>query len=513
MVSKPVHDLVHAHAERTPDAPAIRWDGGSVSYRELADRAAAVTAALGRQSGAVAVRLPQGNIRVAALLGVLGAGAHLSWLGTGDLGERGRVVLSDLRPAHMLVDGDGADDDLATWYADEVGGRLVDAGAIDAGRLAAPSPVAPDDRAYVAHTSGSTGIPKGVPQTHAAFAQFTTWFAAEFGIGPGSRVAQWVTPEHDPALIELFATLVAGGTVCPVPEGIRAHPVRLAEWLGENRITHFQTIPSFAAEIVRAVAKHDLAAGLTSLDHFVLMGEAVSGDLVRGLRAALPSARLVNLYGPTETIAATWHPISDPVTDAVPIGLAIPGRRILVVDEHDRPCPDGVTGEIVVLSPYVSPGYTGAAADRDTPFRPLRTENGRDAESGVRTYRTGDLARRRDDGVLEFRGRSDNQVKVAGHRIELTDIELTLSAQASITECAVVAKTDDHGLAAQLIAYVVPSPGAAPDGRPLRDWRAALRERLGRDIPPILFTVLRERLPRNAIGKVDRRRLPAPERR
>lgn len=513
MVSELVHELVHAHAEHTPDATAVRWDGGSVSYRELADKAAAVTAALGGTDEAVAVRLPQGDLRIAALLGVLGAGAHLSWLGTGDLGERGRVVLSDLQPAYVLVDGDGSDDTLATWYTDHCAGKLIDAGALGAGGLAAPSTVEPSGRAYVAHTSGSTGVPKGVPQTHAAFAQFTTWFAAEFGIGPGSRVAQWVTPEHDPALIELFATLVAGGTVCPVPENLRAHPVKLANWLGDNGITHFQTIPSFAAEVVRAIEKHGLAAGLTSLDHFVLMGEAVSGDLVRGLRAALPAARLVNLYGPTETIAATWHPITEPDTEAVPIGRAIPGRRILVVDEHDRPCPDGVTGEIVVLSPYVSPGYTGAAADRDAAFRPLRTEDGLDADPGVRTYRTGDLARRRADGALEFRGRSDNQVKVAGHRIELTDIELTLSAQATIVECAVVAKTDHHGLAAQLIAYVVPAPGAAPDGRPLRDWRAALRERLGRDIPPILFTVLRERLPRNAIGKVDRRRLPAPERR
>ncbi|MFD6070200.1 amino acid adenylation domain-containing protein [Amycolatopsis lurida] len=511
MVSELVHEFVRAHADRTPAAAAIHWEGGNLSYRELVDRADAVTAALGGTDEAVAVRLPQGETRIAALLGVLGAGAHLSWLGTGDLGERGRVILGDLRPAYLLIDGDGADDALASWYRDECGGKLVDAVGLGTEGLAAPSTVEPSGRAYVAHTSGSTGVPKGVPQTHAAFAQFTTWFAAEFGIGPGSRVAQWVTPEHDPALIELFATLVAGGTVHPVPEGVRAHPVKLAEWLGDNGITHLQTIPSFAAEIVRAIEKHDLAARLTSLGQFVLMGEAVSGDLVRGLRAALPAARLVNLYGPTETIAATWHPITEPDTEAVPIGRAIPGRRILVVDEHDRPCPDGVTGEIVVLSPYVSPGYTGAAADRDAAFRPLRTESGLD--EGIRTYRTGDLARRRADGALEFRGRSDNQVKVAGHRIELTDIELTLSAQATIVECAVVAKTDHHGLAAQLVAYVVPAPGAAPDGRPPRAWRTALRERLGRDMPPILFTVLRERLPRNAIGKVDRRRLPAPERR
>lgn len=502
----PVHELVRAQAERRPDTVAVAWPDGDLSYRALVDEASRIAGRL-RAAGAVpgsavAVRMPAGPRQYAALLGVLETGARLVWFGSGDAGERGRAVLEDLRPACLLVDGDLGGDALAHWYRDELGGRLVDLSALGAVAAVPENAAGPRDLAYVAYTSGSTGRPKGIPQTHEALAQFATWMAAEFGMGPDARVAQWVAAEHDPALCEVFAALVSGATLCPPPERTRVHPEKLADWLASERVTWIQTVPSFAKELLRAITagRHTL----DTLGHVLLMGEALPADLAGGLRAALPSARLVNLYGPTETIAATWHEIDGPLDAAAPIGRPIPGRQVLVLDGRDRPCPVGVTGEIVVRSPYVTPGYVGGG--RAEAFAPPRDA---DAVGGgdVPCYRTGDLGRRRRDGLLEFRGRKDFQVKLLGNRLELTEIEAALAAHESVAECAAVPVTNHDGLVTRLVMYVVPRPDASEQATAAA-WRAHLRRAFGALTLPALFKVMNGPLPRNVAGKVDRRRLP-----
>src|SRR6266511_1812724 len=311
----------------------------------------------------------------------------------------------------------------------------------------------------------STGKPKGIAQSHGAFAQFVSWMAGVFQLGPGSREAQWAAPEHDPALCEVFATLVSGGTLCPVPDRIRAHPEKLVGWLAQERITFLQTVPSFARELLKAIDGSGAAGRLGALDRIVLMGEALPADLANGLRAALPHIRLANIYGPTETIAATWYEITDDVVGTVPIGRSIPGRQVLVLDERDRPCPTGFTGEIVIRSRYVAPGYVGDRTAGDA-FRLVSGYAPGEAD-GVRCYRTGDLARRRWDGLLEFRGRRDLQVKLYGTRVELAEVEAALAEHDSVAECVVVPLTDRDGLVVRLVAYVVPrrtSPGGAVAG-------------------------------------------------
>ncbi|MEU7874997.1 AMP-binding protein [Dactylosporangium sp. NPDC049140] len=496
----PVHELVRRHGE---DSGAIAV--GTTTYRELLRRAAAIAARLDAPGAPVAIRMPHGAPHLAASLGVLHGGGHLIWLGTGEAGERARAVLTEQRPAALLVAGDPAADELATWFRGELGGRVLDVLTFwdeDAAGDGGGAAVAADRPAYVAHTSGSTGRPKGIAQTHGALSQFVSWMGDAFGLGPGARVAQWVAADHDPSLCEVFATLVAGGTLCPVPERARVHPERFVAWLAEERVTFLQTVPSFAREVLAAIRATG-AAGRLALDHLVLMGEAVPGELVLALRATLPGTRVVNIYGPTETIAATWCELGpglvDEGTAVVPIGAAIPGRRVLVVDEDDRPCPTGVTGEIVICGPHVADGYVGDPASGS--FRPL-------AEQGGRCYRTGDLARRRPDGLLEFRGRRDQQVKLQGNRLELAEIEAALAADDSVAECVVVPRKDRDGLVVQLVAYVVARPGDDAAAGPPR-WRATLRTRFGRQLP-ILFEPFPGRLPRNIAGKVDRRRLPAP---
>ncbi|MBB0242672.1 AMP-binding protein [Streptomyces alkaliphilus] len=520
---KPVHHHVRAMAHATPDAPAVVDGAGVLTYGELRARAERITRALhglgAGEDSTVAIRLPNGPDQAAALLGVFDAGAHAVCLGTGHTGERGRTLLAGMRPRCLVLDAGPDDAPLLAWYRGELGGRVLDPGSpgdvpVDPGSPA-PGPGGPDPTAvagrwaYVAYTSGSTGRPKGIPQTHRTLAQFTEWFAGEFGIGPGARVAQWAAPGYDAGLVELFATLGSGATLYPVPDRIRAHPEKLAQWLATERITHFQTVPSFARKLLTAIG--DGAGGrLPSLGHLLLAGEALTGDLARELREALPGARLINLYGATETILATWHEVGDPGPGTVPIGRPIPGRRVLVLDAHDRPCPAGVTGRIVVCGPHVTPGYVDGEAPGDA-FRPLAGGTGAgEGTPGITSgpcYRSGDLGRRRWDGLLEFKGREDSRIKLLGSRLELTDVETVLAADASVVECAVAARTGPDGLVGRLVAYVVPR--GVPDGEPAASpsvLRAGLRRWFGKALPPVSFVMLSD-LPRNAGGKVDRRGL------
>jgi amino acid adenylation domain-containing protein len=487
----PVHLLVRHRAEAAPEATAISWSDGPVSARDLDRHAARIAAALAGFAGRpIAVRVPAGPDRYAALLGVLRAGAVLLWSGTGAAGERGRGILDAVRPAAVLTGGTG--DDLSNRHTERTGVPLLDVSALPDATSTEPG-VPLEAWAYIAHTSGSTGRPKGVPQTHAALAQFSSWFATEFGLAPGVRVAQWVVPDHDPALCETFATLVAGAVLCPVPEPVRAHPGRLLAWLAAERIDVLQTVPSFARQLlVESTERSRVPLGLRRL---LLMGEAIPESLVQGLQAAAPGMALANIYGPTETVAATWYQIPPASRGAIPIGRPIPGRDVLVLDEMDRECPPGVAGEIVVHSPYVTPGYLG-----DKPGDPaFRTVPGRGPGPW---YRTGDLGLRRDDGLLEFHGRRDQQVKIQGHRLELAEVEAVLLEHGSIAECAVLAVTGADGIVTRLAAYVVPR-----DEPCLAQWRAHVRQRFGDVMLPMTFRAVPRALPRNETGKVDRRLL------
>jgi len=543
-----VAEQVHRIAEQQPDAPAVVLGDESLTYRELIDQAAAITRALGTDVAgrAVAVRIPTGPRQVAALLGVLDAGAHLVSIGTGDNGQRGRAVLADLRPVRLVLDGAPDSYDLIDWYRDELDGEIVDLAELPpATELAlstdlatrdgltnsnpnvgvgqsTPTPTLEladksqlqrcgwlDDRAYIAYTSGSTGRPKGIAQTHRGFAQFIGWWSGEFVAGPSARVAQWAAAGYDASLVEIFGALVVGATVYQVPERIRANPEKIVDWLAAERITVLQTVPSFAREVGRAITAAGAAASLTALDHLLLAGEALPGELAGALRSVLPGARLVNLYGPTESILATWHEVTGPVRGPVPIGRPIPGRQVLVLDQADRPCAAGTVGQVVIRSPYIVPGYVGAAAPERTAFRPVAGLDEYRVGEGT-CYRTGDFARFRWDGLLEFRGRGDFQVKFHGTRIELTDVEATLLTHESVADCAVVGVPNADGLVTRLVAYVVPRRAA--DGRAVAGadvWRAHLRGWFGRSKLPVSFkTVIG--LPRNLGGKVDRQRLPDP---
>ncbi len=487
-------ELIRAQARRHPEAVAVSAGGVDLTYGELARRAAGVRAAV-RAYGAgperpVAVLASPGADLVVALVGALSSGAPLMCLaGAGTA----HAALSDLEPACVVTDS--GPDDQVRQAVGATGVPVLDIADIPGATDAPVSAVAPDATAYVAYTSGTTGRSKGIRQTHAALAQFTGWFAAEFGIGAGTRLAQWAAPGYDACLVEVFAALRAGATLCPVPRRVRVDPDRLVPWLSRERVTVLQTVPSFARELEPLLVGALAPARLATL---LLAGEALPGPLAGRLRARLPRTRLVNLYGPTETILATWHEVSaaDTGPGTVAIGRPIPGRELLVLDDRDGPCPPGEIGHLVISSRYVTTGYVGAAAADNAVFRPPAGADGLAPH-----YWTGDLGRWRPDGVLEFHGRRDLQIKMYGTRIELADVEAALSADAAVAACAVVPVTGADGLLVRLDAYVVPGPGGTPDR-----WRSALRHRFDDAVLPVAFTTV-DSLPRNTGGKVDRRAL------
>ncbi|TDD33890.1 hypothetical protein E1287_18265 [Actinomadura sp. KC06] len=481
---EPVHEMVRSWAERRPYDTAVVGTDVTLTYGAVDAAAAELQATLqklGCGAGTtVAVQIPPGPEYVTALLGVFRAGGHVLCLNPAEKGDRSSAVLTDMGAQWLVTAGGGGFD---VRRQPGTGGGGGD-----------------PDRAYIAHTSGSTGRPKGIAQSHAALAQFASWMRTEFAIGPGARVAQWAVPSYDASLCEVFMSLVGGGTLYPVPQRIRANPDKLVAWLEMQRITHFQTVPSFAREILAAIERRNTPAILSHLTHVLLAGEALSADLAHAFRAAAPAARVVNLYGPTESILATWHEVDGTERGMVPVGMAIPGRQVVVVDERDEPCPAGVPGEIVIRGPFVARGYLGATADQAA-FLPLR----RDTES-TGSYRTGDRGRFRWNGELEFLGRRDFQIKLHGKRLELSEVETALAAHPGVVECGVVPVAGPDGSPAGLVAHVVPAGAGADRTGLVRECRDRLRGWFGGPGPPVAVEV-RDRLPRTVSGKIDRRRL------
>jgi (S)-beta-tyrosine adenylation enzyme len=514
----PVHELVRKRAAAQPDAPAV--DG--LSYQELdswAEQIAWRMAQCGVPGGApVAVRLPTGVQQVAALLGVLKAGCFLVPLSPTDPVDRCAEIVRETKAACVLVESDHKADEFSSWYSTVASGPVLPVPALDGDTAPAgstPVGVSPstlgsdrdglDTLAYVVHTSGTTGRPKGIVQSHRGLAQLVLWMGTEFQLGTGRRIAQWASPNYDASLCEIFATLVAGGTVCPVPSGVRFDAGLLVDWLAAERVNLLQTVPSFGRELRHAIESAAAVPDLTPLDHILFAGEPLPGDLAAGLASAVASGvRLVNLYGTTETILASWMEVTGRWPGTVPIGRPIPGRSILVLDSADRPCPIGVIGEIVVCSPYLALGYVGEAAG-SSGFGKMVVADDDGSTREVRCYRTGDQGCWRADGLLEFHGRRDRQVKLRGIRVELAEIETALLSHPSVVDCVVVPFAGDGELVEQLVAYVVPASASGTPGT----WRAHLRRQLGDELLPSAFVSLAT-LPRNAGGKVDASRLPPP---
>ncbi|WP_285761098.1 non-ribosomal peptide synthetase, partial [Nocardiopsis ansamitocini] len=482
-------ELLAEQVAQRPDAPALISAGTEIDYAGLADRADTVTEgllALGVGRGAVVgVALERGPDLVAALLGVVGAGAAYLPLDPGYPPERLAFMIAD-SGTRVVIAGDG------TALALPEGVRRVSPDALartPAG--SAPEAVRPviglDDAAYLIYTSGSTGTPKGVVVTHRGVAELAAAQAHRFATEQGFRVLQLASASFDASVMEVLMALGAGAALVLPPPGALAGEA-LAGVLRDYRVNLTIVPPSVLATLPEG--------DFPDLRTLVVGAEACPAELVR--RWA-PGRRMVNAYGPTEiTIAAS---LSDPLEPGrtPPIGRPVQGTRIYVLDTFLRPVPVGAPGELYVGGAGVARGYHGRNAL--TAERFVADPFG----SGGRLYRTGDLARWTFSGQLEFLGRADGQVKVRGVRIELGEIEAALAAQPGVRQAVAVVREDRPGVR-QLVGYVVGGPGSVPDGARLRTAVAAVLP--GAMVPTAVVVV--DAIPRTPNGKTDHRALPAP---
>jgi yersiniabactin nonribosomal peptide synthetase len=421
-----LHDGFFATAAAHPDRVALCWgEDGSLTYGDLADRALRIASSL-RERGVgegcpVAVTLPKGADQIAGVLGVLAAGgAYVTGGGEQPALRRDRIYRG-AGTTIALTDLDVPDGVMRLGMAEALLGRP----------LSEPVAVDPASLAYVIYTSGSTGEPKGVEIAHRAAVNTIDEVDRRWDVGADDRVLAVSALDFDLSVYDVFGLLAVGGAVVLIEEDSRRDAVRWLDLATRHGVTVWNTVPALLDMLLVAAEDRALPAGLRLA---MVSGDWVGLDLPGRLATASGGAcRLVALGGATE--AAIWSNAFevDGVPEgwtSIPYGLPLRNQRFRVVDPRGRDCPDWVAGELWIGGAGVAEGYRGD---------PDRTRERFVAHDGLRWYRTGDLGRYRPDGLLEFLGRADHQVKVRGHRIELGEIEAAVEVHPGVLAAVAVA--------------------------------------------------------------------------
>jgi len=433
---------------------------------------------------------------VVGLLGILRAGGAYLPLDPGHPPERLAYMLSDAG-APMLVTQSAVAERLPAGVQ-----RVVlldaDAAAIAARPSGAPSSGAgPDNLAYVIYTSGSTGRPKGVCIAHRALVNYLRWASEAFetSLGSGSPVS--IPLAFDMTISSLYLPLLAGTRVILPREGDELPSLQRLLRSSED-LSFLKVTPSHVEYLNEALLPQDLAGRVRSL---IVGGEALTAATLQPWRDHAPATRLINAYGPTETVVAcSAYEIrpTDPKIGPVPIGHPIANASFYIVDRHGAPVPVGISGELCIGGAGLARGYLGRPGLTAERFVPSPFGD------GERLYRTGDLACWRGDGNVLFLGRLDEQVKIRGFRIEPGEIEALLMDHAAVHQAVVMAH-DDEPHEKRLVAYVVPSREVSASA-----LRAHLQARVPAYMVPSAIVML-EKLPLTSNGKIDRAALSIPE--
>src|ERR1043166_6488323 len=488
-----LHALFEAQVSRTPSRPALLFDGGELSYRQLNERADALAAMLAREGvrrgDVVAVCLDRSPELVCALLGILKAGGAYLPLDTAGPAQRLENMLA--KAGASLAVGSSRTEPLLTQAGVRV--VLAEAAVGQPATRAGQTPCTPDDLAYVIFTSGSTGRPKGVAVAHRGIANRLKWMQEHYSLGADDVVLQKTPATFDVSVWEFFWPLLYGASLAIAQPGGHRDPAYLAEAVRRYGVTTIHFVPS----MLRAFLDETASSDCPSLRRVICSGEALPPELERKHFETL-TAELHNLYGPTEaSVDVTAWKCDGRAETSVPIGVPIANMRTYVLDEGDQLLPAGRTGLLHLAGVGLARGYINDPALTAERFVPDPYSR----PGGARMYRTGDLACYRADGAIEFRGRCDQQVKIRGFRVELDEIAHALAQHPSVAACAVDLQGAAHD--PQLVAFFVPT--AAPD-------TAALRAHLKQSLPdymiPVAFVAL-DSLPLSANGKLDRKALPS----
>ncbi|WP_428241317.1 amino acid adenylation domain-containing protein [Gynuella sp.] len=493
-----VVDLFDAQVMCSPWEVAVTTDEESLTYMQLNRLANAWARTLIETNvlpgDLVAVACNRDTNMLVALLAVLKAGAAYLPLDPDFPEERLKIILEDAQPKLLLSSEDLVDSlptvEIPTLWLNNPD---FDPAAPEHG----VNPVVPfiegDSPAYVIYTSGSTGRPKGVEIPHRAFTNFLCAMQGELKLTPDDCFLAVTTISFDIAALELFLPIVVGASVLIAERKVVRNPEALVDMVTRHGATVMQATPSLWQALLPDYSK--ALHGIRTL----VGGEALSGPLAR-MMAGLGHP-VINVYGPTETtIWSTIMTLSNPADiDYPPIGRPIWNTQVYVLDQTLEPVPVGVTGDLYIAGDGLALGYY-----RRPDLTNERFVSNPFGQPGSRMYFTGDKARWRDDGVLEYQGRSDHQVKIRGFRIEIGEIETRLLACREVNRCVVVAQTAPQG-SQQLVAYVVP----VDEKLNTDDLRRQLLSNLPDYMIPTHF-MLMEQLPLTPNGKIDRKALPLP---
>ncbi|HBR1112560.1 enterobactin non-ribosomal peptide synthetase EntF [Klebsiella quasipneumoniae] len=501
--------LVADQARKTPDAPALADANWQFSYREMRQQVVALAQLL-RQRGvkpgdSVAVALPRSVFLTLALHGIVEAGAAWLPLDTGYPDDRLRMMLEDARPSLLIA----SEDQLA---------RFNDIPGLESLCYQQPLAVAddaplalskPDHTAYIIFTSGSTGRPKGVMVGQTAIVNRLLWMQDRYPLSADDVVAQKTPCSFDVSVWEFWWPFITGAQLVMAEPEAHRDPQAMQQFFAHYGVTTTHFVPSMLAAFVASLDADSVAACRT-LRRVFCSGEALPTELCREWER-LTGAPLHNLYGPTEAaVDVSWYPACGPELAAVtgssvPIGWPVWNTGLRILDAAMRPVPPGVAGDLYLTGIQLAQGYLGrpdltASRFIADPFAP-----------GERMYRTGDVARWLANGAVEYLGRSDDQLKIRGQRIELGEIDRAMSALPDVAQavshaCVFNQAAATGGDARQLVGYLVSDSGLPLD-------TAALKARLAEQLPPHMVPVVLMQLadlPLSANGKLDRKALPLP---
>jgi amino acid adenylation domain-containing protein len=508
---------VERAAARTPDRDAVRCAGQALTYEELAERSDRLAGALigqgVRRGERVGIHAGKGLAATVAMYGIMKAGAAYVPLDPASPPARQALVIRDCGIRHLVTEP-GRQGALNRLLEENVPIEcVVGAGGEMPERVRScswsdvashpPAPPVPNlvemDLAYVLYTSGSTGTPKGVMHSHRSALAFAEVAAATYELTGEDRLSNHAPLHFDLSTLDYFSSAVAGATTVVIPDAYTKMPASFAGLIEAERLTVLYAVPLALTYLVLhgALEKRDLS----SVRWVLFGGEPFPPKHLRSLMAALPGARFSNVYGPTEVNGVTYWVLPEqlPETDdPIPIGRPYANVETMILGDDGQAVANGEQGELLVRTPSMMRGYWGR---RDLSERAFHVRSVFEGCDDV-YLRTGDLVRLRDDGLLEFLGRMDRQVKIKGYRIELDEVEVALLSHEAVETAAVFAIRGPDGSSSVEAAVTLRTQGAL-DADSLR---AHLAEILPRYAVPDRVLIL-DAMPRTSTGKIDRQAL------
>ena len=502
-------------AMRAPDRDAIRYGDASLTYAALAersDRLAGLLRSQGvRRGDRVGIHAGKGLAAAVGLYGAMKAGAAYVPLDPSSPPARQAFIVRDCGIRHVVTEparaaalrlllAEGVPVECAVGVSDtDLGVRTFSWSDVDAHPPVVHDPdLVEMDLSYILYTSGSTGTPKGVMHTHRSALAFARVAADTYGFRGEDRLSNHAPLHFDLSTMDYFSSALAGATTVIIPDAHTRMPASYASLIEKERLTVLYAVPLALTHLLLhgAIDKRDLS----SVRWVLFGGEPFPTRHLRALMAALPNAQFSNVYGPTEVNGVTYWivpPLPDDDTP-IPIGSPYANVELRIVGDDDEPVADGETGELLARTPTMMRGYWGRP-DLDARAFWKRPVFGHFEDV---YHRTGDLVRRREDGLLEFHGRKDRQVKARGYRIELDEVEVVMGSHDAVESAAAFAVPDEDG------SVHVEGVVTLREARhlTLEELRAHLAASLPRYAIPERIDIL-EAMPRGSTGKIDRREL------